>query len=63
MTEAIPVWDEHRRHVATDRSPLHADGIRSIAERAVADPIDLSFSEIRELGAAILAHLRADPRF
>ena len=63
MKEAILVRDEYRRHVATDRSPLHADGIRGIAERAAADPIDLSFSEIRELGTAILAHLRADPRF
>ena len=63
MEETVSVRDEYSRHAASDRSPLHADGIRGIAERAAADPIDLSFDEISELGTAVLAHLRADPRF
>ena len=55
--------DEYRRDNATsDRSPLHDQRIRDVAERAMLDPVDLSFDEIRELGAAVVAHLRADPR-
>ena len=41
---------------------LHSHAIRSIAERAASDPVDLSFEEIRALGAAVVAHVRADPR-
>ena len=55
--------DEYRRQLVSDRSPLHAYRIRDLAERATLDPVDLSFDEIKELGLAVVAHLRADPRY
>jgi hypothetical protein len=64
MSKDITNASVHRqdRDIFSDKSPLYAREIVGIAERASNNPGDLSFDEIKELGLAVVAHLRADPR-